>query len=279
MASIPVSESDDLAAFSRLETIYGLVEIDSLSPDPHLKESFRTKDDRINAFKRQIIGDIAQPDFFISKGSWKRLLNGLNERGTCWLPCGFEVFGLAFCLAFKKQISAYHAYFRIRTIIKNKDDGEIKIERDNIAYVDLEFADRFPTKNCLRFITPSTKNPLSLNILNVVNEDVMNYKNQIFEKPLEQTPVTNIDEILKAKKENPQKPESWNEIAKIQEGCVFLKNSPYLNHLWESGSTGSKISIAWTEKTQLVSFVFSINPYGETQGLPCPVPVVACSNS
>lgn len=123
----------------------GLIELNS----PSIKE---VTDNHITNFRNRIRN---QPPFFISRDSWRQLVNGIiqTERGEeCWLPKGYEVFAFVFCLAFDKQ---GYAYFRIRTIIietsKRKGEVDIRennkpktiealIETDNIATVNIDYA-------------------------------------------------------------------------------------------------------------------------------------------
>lgn len=221
--------------------------------------------------------------FFISQDSWHKLFNGLDSNNICWLPIGYEVFGFAFCLAFQKH-EPIRAYFRIRTIIKHRSEKHsatntisVKIDPNKIAYVDLNKIDN-PTHwiDCVTFFDNLYVTPLL-----EVNKDVDKYKFFIRRNlSLFNRPTTNLKDV-KARLQGIPK-EKWESVgdntAILQEGSVFGKNSPFLLNLWNEGVKGSMISIAWDKDEQLTSFIFSINPYGETSRIPCPVPYTACSS-
>lgn len=205
-----------------------------------------------------------QPTFFISLDSWKKLFKGLRKNGSKWLPDGYEIFGFVFCIAFTDEIPT-RAYFRIRTIIKDKriksttKEIKVEIEIDNIAYVDIEKATRQPGKNCIKFIDSTFPE------YRMVNGAVKRYKERISSRPV-------------AFQENPPHVQNLRIPLEpyTQEGNIFGRNGHFILNNLKKGAKGSAISFAWDSEKKAFSFIFNINPTGETQYVPCPLPHVGC---
>lgn len=264
MAAIPFVGAD-LSAITSLETI----------PGNGIKEiTISQRDRKMLAFNRRMYdmyNRTEQPSFFISRLSWEKLTMGLRGDGSCWLPKGYEVYGFAFCLAFAKYGSDYRNYFRIRTLIRNKKNKTIWVEVDNIVFADLSKVN-YDEQDCLTFINPLISER-ERQELNHHNRNVQYYKEITRTIPLDKRPITNLSEIEKL-----NDPENQEKAAKNQEGCVFLRKSPLIETLYMRKMKGFLISIGWTSETRLVSFLFSINPHLETEGMPCPIPHTACNS-
>ena len=221
-----------------------------------------SREENIIAFKRKINpNDLNyQPSFFISRDSWKKLFEGRKADGQIWLPKNYEVYGFVFCIAFNNDKPEQPvAYFRIRTIIKDKKtkpnpiaENTIKvlIEVENIAYVDIfkPFKADVPIskqQESIKFVSP-TSNPTEYKM---VNRAVKNYIKDPMSRHKDFTKLT-------------------------QEGCIFGKNSPYLDNL-KIYRKGSKISFAQLDDGTF-TYILSINPDGEINGIKCPVPHTTC---
>lgn len=108
--------------------------------------------------------NLIQPSFFISRESWRLLVNGIsrNKYGSLiqWMDYRrYEVYGFVFCIAFDEKKGSF---FRIRTILKEKDakcvvnnkkkEMKVCVENENVAYVDIDAALSNPRLDCMRFI-------------------------------------------------------------------------------------------------------------------------------
>lgn len=225
-----------------------------------------------------------QPSFFISKCSWDLLVNGISRRkdGSLiqWLPANHTVYGFIFCIAFDKD----HAYFRIRTILKENgvkpeknEKGEkvlkVWIETENIAFVNIttaltnmsleESSDRIK-KDCLEFIY--LRDTSAIDEISWINS-------QVYLKTTPEILPTNFIKIPQDKK--------FDEILK-NEGNYFGKLRLW-NKLLNTDypqSKGTDIAIALRETyrreryiTRSMYFNFKINGNYDTN-LPCPNPPI-----
>ncbi len=229
--------------------------------------------EKINLFKENLqTSSVIIPTYLISADSWKRLLNGIDASGNCWLKEYEEVHGFVFCIAF---VDKTIPYFRIRTVVLDKREfietpsigiggggnriqnlRRISIETNHIAYADHQNA----------------KNPLGLDSIifidynsssfSRVNYDVSNFK-------------TSGRGIFKNFKVPMPETGSHNEI---QEGLIFSSKCTFLKYLKDADGNiakGSKVSFGWDKES--ITFVLHINPYGYIDGIKCPSPVEGCN--
>lgn len=231
--------------------------------------------EKINLFKENLkaSSDII-PNYLISADSWKRLLNGIDATGTCWLKEYEEVHGFVFCIAF---VDNKIPYFRIRTVVLDKrqfienpsigiggvgnkiiNTSRISIETNNIAYADFQNAKSPLGLDSVIFIDYNSSS------FSHVNDDVRNFKTRgrglfkNFKVPMPETG-------------------SHNEI---QEGLIFSSKCTFLNYLKDADGNivkGSKVSFGWEKES--ITFVLHINPYGYIDGIKCPSPTEGCNFS
>ena len=239
---------------------------------------------KIEAFKSHLkLGGSLQPSFFISNESWKKLFNGLDDNGNKWIDDSREeVYGFIFCIAFEEIHGGYQAYFRIRTILKNNIKVQVPdtnlflenpfpywIEQNHIAYVDVQLAFDAGENDidCVKFIDSTSAKFITL------NASVTDFKrnvSQYFERPY---PITNIDEV----KLLPERLQQVGKYRKTQQGTIFSSKCTFLHNLKNPKVLGSRISFAWDNDSQSYSYIIHINPYGEINGIKCPVPETACN--
>jgi hypothetical protein len=212
-----------------------------------------------------------QPPFFISKKSWDYLSKGMqyykDTSGAMvektWISADYEVYAFVFCIAFSQNDHDKRAYFRVRTIKKQKINTAtgsfmpVEVETDNVAYVDLEIAlwnvgkPQRLWKDCLKFIDPSdaiTRNSIDNEVI------------------LTSFSVPHILSLIPDGLINGDKSIINNE------GDIFSKNR-IMSLLNRYTDKGSKISFT-LHPDNVIGFDFKINVQAETT-IKCP-PVGVC---
>jgi hypothetical protein len=269
---------------------------------------------KINFFNLKKVPN--QPEFFISNRSWELLANGesLNEHDKTipWFNTNYrnhEIYAFVFCLAFAKT----GAYFRVRTIIREKGDrrnplsrsSPLIVETENIAYVDLGTASRnrgLSLENqatCLKFIIPSNDNWLKQEIDSQVystkqfllreqatsleqKEKGVTERNTALRIQLNSLPSSFVDSVLvdaydKGKQLSPKQIE--NILLPIKnEGAIFGKERiiNIIRNPKYRDVKGTLIKLAWNPFRNTLNYFFAVNPNFATENMPCPPPSQAC---
>lgn len=249
----------------------------SLNPDEGLHElttpnAKSASNRRIRKFLTKLPN---QPPFFISKKSWDYLSKGMqiykDSSGAMvektWISLDYEVYAFVFCIAFSQNDLDKRAYFRVRTIKKEKIKTEVgafmpvEVETDNVAYVDLKKALSnmlLPAgtpvsawQDCLVFVDPS---------------DVITRNSIDNEVVLASFSVPHILSLIPNGFINGDKSIINNE------GDIFSKNR-IMSLLNRYTDLGSKISFT-LHLDNVIGFDFKINAQAETV-IKCP-PVGVC---
>ncbi len=216
-----------------------------------------------------------QPPFFISRKSWDYLSKGMqiykdssgNMVEKTWISSDYEVYAFVFCIAFSQNDLDKRAYFRVRTIKKEKTKTAVgafmpvEVETDNVAYVDLKKALSnmlLPAgtpvsawQDCLVFVDPS---------------DVITRNSIDSEVVLTSFSVPHILSLIPDGFINGDKSIINNE------GDIFGKNR-IMSLLNRYTDIGSKISFT-LHPDNVIGFDFKINVQAETV-IKCP-PVGVC---
>jgi hypothetical protein len=212
-----------------------------------------------------------QPPFFISRKSWDYLSKGMqyyndstgNMVEKTWISKDYEVYAFVFCIAFSQNDHNKRAYFRVRTIKKEKTKTAIgplmtvEVETDNVAYVDLGIAisnrgkPKRDWQDCLKFIDPS---------------DVISRNSIDNEVVLASFSVPHTLSLIPRGFINGDKSIINNE------GDIFSKNR-IMSLLNRYKDLGSKISFT-LQPDNVIGFDFKINVQADTE-IKCP-PVGVC---
>lgn len=236
----------------------------------------------VRDFKKRVNG---QPDFFVSNDDWKLLATGQSIDGSgrkfTWLKPECDVFGFALSFLFTdfnfgtcKSLSHEKnnrsiqklGYIRIRTIFrKRKDDTNLYVDTENIAYLDLETAlinqERANTPtSCLRFLSQISDAKERDKMISKIREEVYSSDPKNLPKSNAKIP----DKLLKDKT-----------VAIKNEGMIIFKSRIFneIIEKYEGHSKGSQIKFTWNEKQKQINYLFSVNPE-YISDLPCPNPPI-----
>lgn len=239
----------------------------------------------VRDFKKRVNG---QPDFFISNDDWRLLSSGQSIDGSgrkfTWLKPECDVFGFALSFLFTdfdfntcKSLSHEKSnrgiqklgYIRIRTIFrKRKDDTNLYVDTENIAYLDLETAvinheSSDTLTSCLRFLTQISDTKERDKVASKIRDEV--YSSNPKNLPKSNTKIP--DKLLKDKK-----------AAIKNEGMIIFKSRivDEIIEKYKGHSEGSFIKFTWNEKEKQINYLFSVNPE-YISDLPCPNPPI-CGN-
>jgi len=227
---------------------------------------------RIRAFKYMIPEPPYQPSFFISRKSWERLIRGENVINK--YP-GYEVYGFVFCVAFegdekckegekrhkKNKKKTGKAYFRVRTILRKKDDqptsGNITVEVEpvNIAYASVDYA-------------------LGARPDGQYDDLVFLVNNPDLAAEIDSEVIVKHDSGTATPANNANIPDSFKDRCGSfinNEGHIFSKDRIEGILKDYSRAKGSRVYLVWNGPDQSISFKFKVNPDYGTE-IPCPQP-------